>query len=41
MVLRTRVIGTRVAMKDCESNRNLDGVCRTDIGEKGELVGWL
>ena len=24
--------------KDCESNRNLDGVCRTDLGERGELV---
>ena len=24
--------------KDCESNRNLDVVCRTDLGERGELV---
>ena len=24
--------------KDCESNRNLDSVCRTDFGERGELV---
>ena len=25
--------------KDGESNRNLDSVCRTDFGERSELVG--
>ena len=38
MVLETQGMWTWVGMKDCESNRNLDSVCRTDFGERGELV---
>lgn len=39
MVLRTRVIGTRVGMKDCELNWSLGSVCRTEFVAKGELIG--
>ena len=37
--MRTRVNGTWVGMKDCEMNQTSGSVCRTDLGEKGELVG--
>ena len=39
MVVRTEGMLTWVGMKDCELNRSLDGICRTDFVAKGELVG--
>ena len=37
--MRTRVIWTWVGMKDCEMNQTSGSVCRTDLGEYGDLVG--
>ena len=37
--MRTEGMWTWVGMKDCELNWSLGSVCRTDLGEYGELVG--
>ena len=39
MVVRTEGMWTWVGMKGCEPVQTLDGVCRTDLFAKGELVG--
>ena len=39
IVVRTEGMWTWVGMKDCELNWSLDSVCRTNLGEYGELVG--
>ena len=38
MVVRSEGMWIWVGMKDCELNRSLDGICRTDFVAKGELV---
>ena len=39
IVVRSEGMWTWVGMKDCELNWTLGSVCRTDFGEKGELIG--
>ena len=41
MVVRTEGMWTWVGMKDCESNRTLGSVCRTEFVYKGEMVVCL